>query len=619
MDIRSEQQSQFRAYSDDAFAKARPRMIKKPNNLFLTGNIDLSPEYRSKYIPYSVDSIYKSNKAPCSHLKPREKRSRKVVPEVTTKLQHSKNKDGEVMADLRRIKEAKALNNNYNVNNNSNRYHEKHDYESKNYVPEYRNKYKAVNGERSAMIPQECHFQKCNDEFNSVSEYNNCYKSYDQYTKSAPIKKQDNLYMGGQTQMQPEYKDRYKTVDQKTYTRQASIRQQDNLHADPRTCFDNVAEYSDKYKNHNAVPEQRAKARDDYLHLSGEMEYDAEYRNNYVEFPRQRPIVRKPSSHIQLSSGERQERKPDNLNLPITLPYHESDSIKYNSRNDEDGEVPFEQTPEYRKAMRNYLLKERSPSRGPPEVDKKAEDKKVTVKVVDHNDVTKILTENKVNVPEEKIFDENNEIIVERIKGPSNFKIPTRSPQNMPLGRSVEYPIQQDGKFSEHLSVPRKPRKQHADVSFDMGENQKPHSIEFDDYCDDENNNHASSNRYHQRNDSYEQVKKSPKHGRRAVPREDYNVRKKTSVIEGNNKYSQNFQPNRHEQRAYPVQSNALPFAQPPSDSLATNYRPNYEIDKQQSYRQSLNNTEPFVVLDREIANRVKQSSWMKKQWYDTN
>ncbi|CAG9809855.1 unnamed protein product [Chironomus riparius] len=640
MDIRSEQKSQFRAYPDHVISCARPPMIKKPNNLHLIGNIELFPEYRSKYIPYSVDSINRSNKIPCYHSKHEKRKSKEVKVDCERKdIVERRQQEEQIMEDSRQVKEAKILNNNYGVSC-SNRYHEKLDYENNNYVPEYRSKYRAVIGEKSALIPQQSHFEKYTNGYNPVSEYNNRYKSYDQFIKSAPIKKQDNLYLKGDTQMRPEYNDRYKEIDMKSYSRQQSIKQQDNLHSNGQYPLQ-VPEYSEKYKSYDSstMPE-RSKGREDYLCLNGNMDYDPEYRNNYVEFPRQRPIVKKPATHIQLSSNERQERKPDNLNLPINVPpISQINSVKKTSRNasfDSD-EIPIESTPEYRKAMRNYMIKERSPSRGPsPEaIQKEKEKEKKAKEKVDHNNVTKILTENKVNVPEEKMFDANNEVIVEQIKPPSNFKIPTRSPTNLTLGRGASYPIQKE-KFSEHLSVSRKPRKNY-DVSFDEDNGigrPRMQTVDFID-SDIENNNMAAQQQQQQQQqqqryraeekvENYQRPqypRRSPKFGRRAaLPKEDYQIRKKTNVIEGNTTYSRDYCPNKHEQRSYHLTpSNAIQFAQAPADSLANNYRPNYEIDKQQSYRESLGNNEPFVVLDRQLANKVKQSSWMKKQWYDTN
>jgi hypothetical protein len=135
---------------------------------------------------------------------------------------------------------------------------------------------------------------------------------------------------------------------------------------------------------------------------------------------------------------------------------------------------------------------------------------------------------------------------------------------------------------------------------------------------------HQHQHHQHQHHQHVVKKKTPPKYGRRAPnPKEDYAIRKKTSVIEGNSTYARDFCANRHEQKGFPTdrKTNALPFAGPPSDPLSNNYRPNYELDKQQNYREALGNREPFVVLDREHheRNKLKQSGWMKKQWYDTN
>lgn len=631
MDICSEQKSQFLPYHSSVVSRARPPAIRRPNNLHLIGNIELFPEYKSKYISHNFSEVDKINRVPCFHTKRGDKKSRKVQPPCNS--DENRNYDTQYSQEKHEMEPRKL----YHNNDSSTRFHEKFDCENNNYIPEYRSKYGANMGEKSALIPQHSHFTKYDgDEFNCTSEYNNRYKSYDQFAKSAPIKKEDNLYMQGQAQMQPEYRDRYKEIDLKTYSRQQPIKHQNNLHPADGHFLTEMPEYTEKYKRYNSnAMAERSKGRDDFLQLNGDMEYDTLHRSNYVEFPRQRPIVRKPSTHIQLSSqSPREERKPDNLNLPINIPYHEASVMKKVRDDNENDEVPFECTPEYRKAMRNYMLKERSPSRGSPSIDKNQNEKvNSNVKItIDHNDVSKILTENKVNVPEEKIFNENNEVIVEPLKKPDGFKIPTRSPTSLNLGRAPNYPIDKN-LFNERASIIRKPRK-HYDVSFEDEERPKFNSEDFVSDFDDDKNARQQQVHYQENYErppphpTPQQVikKRSPpvKFGRRATnPKEDYMIRKKTSVIEGNSTYTRDYCANRHEQKAYPHhrKTNALPFASPPADTLANNYRPNYELDKQSSYREALGNREPFVVLDRESQQRdkLKQSSWMKKQWYDTN
>lgn len=621
MDIFSEQKSQYKPYSEDVVSRARPPMIKKPNNLFLTGDIELFPEYKSSFVPYSLDSIYKFNKPNCYHPK-RDKKVKKPLSQEYIAPPRQEPPPPPDMSERNKPLEAKILNNNYGVPC-ANRYHQKLDTEN-NYMGEYRSKYQPVIAQRSSLIPQPSHFQNCEGEdFQTASEYTNRYKTYDHFTKSAPIKKQDNLHMIGYNDMRPEYKDRYKEIDYNAFERRHAIRQQDNLQSEGDFGRE-MPEYHEKYKDHHISKPERAKPRHDFLCLNGDMDYSPEYRGNYVEFPRQRPIVKKPPTNVRMPTTHDRDRKPDNIDLPINLSYHESGSTRPLGRmGSQEEEVPLESRPEYRRAMRSYMIKERSPSRASD--NEKPVQSENTVKVTDPNDVSKILMENKVNVPEEKIFDDNNEVIVEPLQKPSNFKIPTRSPVRHPAGKSPSYPLQKDHRFHEHdskFSQKRNSgRRGNLKVTIDDYEGSRHPVGEAYSFDDDEPPPqqfvapHPTSQR------------KSPKFGRRAPNLiEDYNLRTKTNVIEANPRYIRekrnDLQPNRHEQRAYYHQSNQhpIPMAQPPADSLANNYRPNYEIDKQQNYRESLRDEKtPFVVIDEQSKrNAVRPNTWMKKQWYDT-
>lgn len=612
MDIFSEQKSQYKAYSEETVSRARPPMIKKPNNLFLTGDIELFPEYKTSFVPYSLDSIYKYNKPPCYH----PKRDKKVK-----KTPSPPKKESPPSPIMSKPLEAKILNNNYGVQC-TNRYHQKLDSENNNYMPEYRSQYQPMIAQRSSLIPQPSHFRNFEGEdFHGASEYTNRYKSYDHFTKSAPIKKQDNLHVMGFNDMRPEYKERYKEPDMNTFERRHPYRQQDNLQSEGDFGRD-MPEYYEKYKDHHIAKPERAKPKHDFLCLNGEMDYSPEYRKNYVEFPRQRPVVKRPPTNVRMPSTQERDRKVDNIDLPINLSYHDSGSTRP-VRMDSQEDVAIESRPEYRRAMRSYMIKERSPSRA-----MEHEKPRENVQVTDPNDVSKILMDNKVHVQEEKIFDENNEIIVEPLKKPSNFKIPTRSPVRHPSGKGPSFPLQKDHRFNEQASAVthhhkrNSPRRGNLKVTIDDYDAQQGReSFSFDD--DDHRHSPPQIMAAHQQS----RQRKSPKFGRRAPnPTEDYNLRTRTNVIEANPRYAREMrndvQPNRHEQRAYYHQSNPppIPMAQPPSDSLANNYRPNYEIDKQNNYRESLRDErKPFVVIDQQQrGSGVKQSSWMKKQWYDT-
>ena len=677
MDIYSEQKSQYKPYSEAVVSRARPPMIKKPNNLFLTGDIELFPEYRTSYVPYSLDSIYKFNKPPCYHPKPLKKVRKASSEDYVPKKEVREEIVPQIMSERSKPLEAKILNNNYGVPC-PNRYHQKLDSENNNYMPEYTRQYQAAAGQRSQLIPQPSHLGKYdgNEDFRGSSEYTNRYKTYDHFTKSAPIKKEDNLHMIGVSDMRPEYKERYNAPDMNAFERRHPYRQVDNLQSEGDFGRE-PAEYHEKYKHHHvsSFPE-RAKPKNDFLGLNGNMEYAPEYRNNYVEFPRQRPIVKRPPTNIRMPSGHDRDRKPDNIDLPINMSYHETGSTRQSRRRSDEEDVPIENRPEYRRAMLHNMIKERSPSRGYEKENPKPQSDK-TIKVTDPNDVSRILMENKVNMPEEKIFDENNEVIVEPIKKPTDFKIPTRSPVKHPSGKNPSYPLLKGDRFNEEKSQKQtSARRANLKVvidDYDNNRNRRHESFDSQDeprypqessrfpqerYSqegarDKHQNSRQAQNglRYPQergpqemsrhQQDRYPRTekqpqeimapyagqRKSPKFGRRGPnPVEEYNIRTKTNVVEANPRYIRerrnDIQPNRHEQRGYYHQSNPhpIPMAQPPTESLANNYRPNYEIDKQQNYRESLKEKGPFVVIDNQMKDGgVKPNSWMKKQWYDTN
>lgn len=637
MDNFSEQKSQYKPYSDYVVSHARPKAIIKPNNLFLTGDIELFPEYTRSYVPYSLDSIYKCNKPPCYHIKPKREKIVKKAPsqdyippsEEPVRMPREdprppREEAPQALPERDRAMEAKLLNNNYGVAC-TNRYHEKLDSENNNYMPEYRSKYQPFVAQRSDLIPQISRLGK-NDgdgQFHGASEYTNRYKTYDHFTKSAPIKKQDNLHMTGMTQMRPEYKDRYKEIDMHTYVRRQPYRQHDNLQSEGDFGHE-MPEYHEKYKDHHisSFPE-RAKPKHDFLCLNGEMEYSPEYRGNYVEFPRQRPFVKRPPTNVRMPTSHEIDRKPDNVGLPINLSYHESGSTRLmRTRSQEEEDEPITARPEYRKAMRHYMIKERSPSRASDVENQPKKEKLPPTEVANPNDVSKILTENKVNLPQEKIFDENNEVIVEPIRGPPDFKIPTRSPIRHAAGKCPSYPLQKDHRFNEQSSMAATKRNsgRRGNVRVTIEDYDHRHRPRESYSFESDQEPQEVASHYQPR-----QQRKSPKFGRRAPNlTEDYHLRTKTNVVEANPRYVREKQrsdihPNRHEQRGYYHQSNPhpIPMAQPPTESLANNYRPNYEIDKQHNYRESLRDDKtPFVVIEQQ--QRGRPNSWMKKQWYDT-
>lgn len=77
-----------------------------------------------------------------------------------------------------------------------------------NYIPEYRSQFVPQLGERAHSIPQLSSI-KFHGEFAGVPEYQDRFKVYDCYSKSAPIKKPDHLTSCGGIKMNPEYQEKF--------------------------------------------------------------------------------------------------------------------------------------------------------------------------------------------------------------------------------------------------------------------------------------------------------------------------------------------------------------------------------------------------------------------------
>lgn len=635
MDTFSEQKSQYIHYSNDVISRARPKAIIHPNNLKLSGEIQLFPEYRSAFVPYSLENIAKSNKHSFCHSK-RDKTNNKKppLPPASQEMPNHNPLD------------SKIRNNNYSVSC-QNRYHEKIDAENQ-YLPEYRSKFSVpLNGEKSSIIPQHSNFKKYNQHFSGTSEYNNRYKGYDHFTKSAPIKKQDNLKLNGNYNMRQEYIERYPKIDMDKFEKRLPFKQSDNLHTNG-SFSQQKPEYMESYRNYNikTLPD-RAKPKQDFLYLSGETQYTPEYQTKYLDFPRQRPIIKKPLSSIRLSSNrqdakveEHQHQPPHpNPDLPITLPYHGIVRRKHNRMSSEEEEMPLHMQPEYRKAIKNYLIKERSPSRGGVEQEKEkapaplpsADDENINNNI-DPEEIEKIISKSSVPLQEDMNNNSTHEVIVEPLKKPENFKIPTRAQDGrLTPGRGPSYPIPA-GRFQEPLRpLSRGPPVDEFKVTvqnFDEQEDLERYEIQRI------QQHQMQQHQHHHNAPQYEEPKRrSPKFGRRAPnPVEDYKIRSRTQVVEGNPNYIKEqrneINTNRHQQSAYyhPKQQKPQQHQQPPPqrhpEQLNNIYRPNYEMDKQQNYRQTLGENKPFVVLDRQAPREsgvVKPSTWMQRNWYDTN
>ncbi|KAH8277661.1 hypothetical protein KR018_003253, partial [Drosophila ironensis] len=219
---------------------------------------------------------------------------------------------------------------------------------------EYRRQFVQQFPEKAHSIPQMSSI-KIQGEFVAVPEYRDSFRMYANYSKSAPIKKNDNLRVSGSegtgapSPEVPEYRDKF--VDPpKHLAKEKSLKTDDHLR--PRGEFTKeIPEYHESFRDPQIteMPE-RGKPREPFLRLRGKIEFNPEYRNNYQDFPRSRPVVQKPTSCFRLPTSnihhQHQPQPDEDLALePAIVAAVPSAEVTA--------------TPEYRRAQYNYQLRER--------------------------------------------------------------------------------------------------------------------------------------------------------------------------------------------------------------------------------------------------------------------
>ncbi|XP_060652865.1 uncharacterized protein LOC132789105 [Drosophila nasuta] len=214
--------------------------------------------------------------------------------------------------------------------------------------------------EKAHSIPQMSSI-KMQGDFVTVPEYQDSFKMYANYSKSAPIKKHDNLRISGAEQQSttepsggdmPEYRDKF-NVPPKHMVKEKSLKTDDHLR--PRGEFTKeVPEYYESFRDPQIteMPE-RGKVREPYLRLRGKIEFNPEYRNNYLDFPRSRPVVRKPVSSFRLPTSN------STSNTTATATTTSSPRLEREPAASHMTSTELTATPEYRRAQYNYQLRER--------------------------------------------------------------------------------------------------------------------------------------------------------------------------------------------------------------------------------------------------------------------
>lgn len=285
----------------------RSSKIKYPENLKLSGDFNLLPEYQASYHPFNEMNINDDS----THKKPSKKYFQQYC---NLKLEGEQHLDGE-----------------------------------------YKSQFKCYpQMEKSYSIPQISHI-KFNGDFHDVPEYQDQFRFYDKATKEKLIKKQSHLSIIGKNQTVPEYRERYQGYNQSEIQRTYPIIKNDTL--DMRGEFSkDLPEYYESFKDPNVriIPE-RMKCRKPYLTISGTTDYHPEYKTHYLDFPRSRPITKKPQTSIRFipASAAHDKIYPEKPQSTST--------IKHNIHDPETQDIStLCQPPEVRKAQMELLKRDRT-------------------------------------------------------------------------------------------------------------------------------------------------------------------------------------------------------------------------------------------------------------------
>ncbi|XP_053967118.1 uncharacterized protein LOC128868719, partial [Anastrepha ludens] len=356
MQDKSEHQEQFHWYTSDDLEFCRSIPAKNSENLFMTGDINMEPEYRSSYISYPmVDRTTKILPREVFRLDP-DPINKKLQPTAEGAIATKKSVDNKISRQL--------------AARNLQMCHLQHCVPETKYSTnpsEYKHQFVQFPIEKAHSIPQISNL-KIQGKFGGVPEYQDCFKMYENYSKSAPIKKVDNLRVSGAEVIEkmndntkvPEYREKFREPP-KNVSKEKPLKTYDHLHLNGQFSKD-IPEYYESFRDPQIrqMPE-RGKCREPYLRLKGKIEFNPEYRNTFSDFPRSRPIVCKPTSTFRLPTTS---AISNSVAMKSTK---KSPCRKFKSSSPQKIEcnevVPITDitiTPEYRRAHYQYQLRERT-------------------------------------------------------------------------------------------------------------------------------------------------------------------------------------------------------------------------------------------------------------------
>ncbi|XP_055628554.1 uncharacterized protein LOC129770005 [Toxorhynchites rutilus septentrionalis] len=332
MSKKTEHNSNFIAYTKETMAKSRPELVKQKEAIETFNESLSSPkysEYRSSFIPYKLIDF--------------SDHTGELVQSNGTR--NGEKERERISSDLSLHNKKKFERTNIKLNGNI------------MLEPEYKNKYIEFPIEKSQSTPQLNNINFSANIKGMPSEYMECYKSYDHFIKSAPIKKVDNLSLSGLVDLVPEYKDHFRCPSQNTVDRSSYAKREDNLLLDGE--FSKLLpEYNSSYRNPAITQKPEiAKPKAGILKLEGNMSYEPTYRCSFIDFPRSRPVISKPISNMKFETQDSAEERSNKKNNGQQKLRSRIPVLNQHKPATDEELAQFASLPEYRKAKRELLIK----------------------------------------------------------------------------------------------------------------------------------------------------------------------------------------------------------------------------------------------------------------------
>lgn len=278
MDMEPEYKKKFTKHE----VQERPALVRKDTNLRLEGDLELDPEYREVYVEFPLERVTPSRPVP--NLKSEGSLDMSSSETTSKYVEHPIEKPAKIIKHAANLQLEGSL----------------------EFNPDYRDSYK----HHELHVKPEPIRQAGNLNLEGSQEFRPDYReNYVAHTmenlRADFVRRQPNLNLEGVHEFSPGYRE---TFTEHKLEKTEMKRPEDNLKS-PDGPFRPVSESCEKFKEHEAAKRPGMIKEVDNILLEGKIDMNPEYKNAYVDFPRSRPVVKKPVAEMSKPVDEAVKRK----------------------------------------------------------------------------------------------------------------------------------------------------------------------------------------------------------------------------------------------------------------------------------------------------------------------